>query len=142
MGISGEVMRMGEFPEGYPDDLLDRIRYEGGEFASPHVYRVAPYGYNHPDSYLSTILNDKLRKVNKNRNPYDLSTYSTSCCMTKEAAENLKGIHFRKVPGCEIAEGDILPSFGPCRINKKTEHVDWWLFKDATPWEYFVRSEV
>ena len=132
---------MGEFPDEYPENLLERILNEGGKYEHMYVFRVAPYGFNNPDSFLSTILNDRKRGIKKNRDLNNLSTYSTSCCKTKEYAYSLKGVCFRKEPKAEVAEGEIRPDLGPCRYDVISPHIDWWLFKDAAPWLYFIRSE-
>lgn len=138
----GEVMCVGEFPDEYPEDLLDRILDEGGDYLTIYAYRVAPYGYDSADSYLSTIFNDKKRGVKRNLDRNNITIYSTSFCSTKEAAISLKGSCFRREPKAEIAEGEIKPELGPSRIDDNSTHINWWLFKNARPWEYFIRMEV
>ena len=136
---------MQEFPDGYPDDLLELIGRSGGTFTALRVYRVAKYGVMDPKSYLSTFQEKQccqLRYPSQKKQDKSLSSYSTSCHIEKEKMQQYCLVSMRSCPQAIVIEGKTAPECGPSRLNPISGHVDWWLFKDARPWLYFHETEV
>lgn len=135
------------FPEGYPEDLLERILNAGGGFNEMHVYRVAAYGLDDKKSFLSSYQEEITGLAVWRPKPLDtsrISAYSTSCSQSLEDMQRFLKVCFRqrKQPNAEIVVGITKSDCGPSKLNPKNRHVDWWLYLNSTPWVYFTRLEV
>lgn len=69
-------------------------------------------------------------------------TYSTSCNMEYSEAEYMLKVFMRHYPRPFIAEGVTEATCGPNQLTSEREerddtHVDWWIYKDANPQNYF-----
>ena len=139
------VIWMQVFPVGYPGDLLDRILLDGGSFEAHFAYRVAKYGAEDPQSYLSTFQEKQLNPVrlpSQQKPDKSISTYSTSLSVCKDRMTDYCHLSMRNYPRATVVEGKTEPVCGPSKLNSKTGHVDWWLFADAKPWLYFRETRL
>lgn len=148
------------FPENYPNDLLERITEDGaGNNTIDNVYRVANYGENNRDAFLSTFLTNIKDSLNTNNRDvckaqeqtYDIGTYSTSLYAKAKRAKNILLLLERKYNGPILLKGTVLPEYGMSMytrdsktrdVNKKSSHIDWWVYKDEDPSEHFEIVEV
>ena len=138
---------MSAFPDGYPEDLLDRILKNGGEFKEYHdVYRVAKYGLNDPRSFYSTIQEKILEsngalRPNESKKKPALSDYSTSLSTSVEKMAAYLQHSEQNHPKATIIIGYTKKEFGPTKLNVESKHIHWWLYKGAEPWRCFRAGE-
>lgn len=150
-----------EFPENYPKDLLKRIIEDGADNNTiDDVYRIANYGENNRDAFLSSFLTDIKDGLNINnrdaykaeKNTYDIGYYGTSLCSKKKRAKNtLRLLEKNKYNGPVLLKGKVLPQYGMSiytkdsrtrNVNSKSSHIDWWIYKDEDPSKHFEIVEV
>lgn len=131
-----------KFPQDFPVDKLP----DGAEEKSISVYRICRSGAVEPASFLPTYL-DEISKVKEHDDEdidigyYSLSTFEDE----KDARKKLK--FFRgKQPHAILSKGVTDPSCGPCQRTRERKsskhvrsHVDWWLYRDATPHIFFEK---
>jgi hypothetical protein len=63
--------------------------------------------------------------------------YSVSMAPTIEAAHKLQ----KKFPPFidkKLAKGQIKGHYGPSLLNKRKDHIDWWLYENSEPWHDFT----
>ena len=115
-----------------------------------HVYRACATGSVDRESFLNTYEENGFRVLlgadESDPSQYSLSTY-TKYKDVKRFAKLTSRFHVPFV----IAEGKTNPDFGVCLETKewkaqvgersRTSHVDYWLYKDAAPWEDFTLVE-
>ena len=102
------------------------------------------YGRIDSQAFLSTAeeVAKGLRPVGKNDDINDPSYYSTSCDLRIEELYKLLKLTMKREPKAFIAKGVTEPLCGPAQLTKEREyrdttHVDWWIYKDATPEIFF-----
>ena len=125
------------FPE-----YFDRFKLpEGAREESIKVYRACRSGRCDKDSFMPSFEESGfvMNPLDDPTDPgkYSLSTYEKPTHVKRYA----KLISDMKVP-YTIAIGFTDPRHGICqrtreRKKTKTSHVDWWLYKDARPYEEF-----
>lgn len=125
-----------QFPEGYPENLIDQIKECGGEFKAEYVYRIIGYGFNDPRSYWSSY-QEMQNGIQPLRKKLDIGHYSTSCDTNQEVMKDRLKFTGRKYPRPVIGEGYTAPCCGPILKAKTNTHVHWWIFKDSEPWKHF-----
>lgn len=125
----------------FPDYFQRFNLPEGAREESIRVYRACRNGKCDKDSFMPSF-EEKGFVLNPLADATDPGQYSLS---TFEKPNDVKRfaslISDMKVP-YTIAVGETNPRHGLAqrtreRTKKKTSHVDWWLYKDATPYEEF-----
>ncbi len=137
---------MSRFPDCFPPDFEENILPKDAENTAYRGYRLAKYGTDDPRSYwsyfeemkeegrLDRLDDDKLR---------DAGIYGTSLFDSLDYMQYMRRLVFRR-PEAPIVVGSTEPVCGPVEIGieKKRNriqyrHINWWIYKDATPWTYF-----
>lgn len=123
-------------------DYFERFELpDGAREQSINVYRACRSGKCDADSFLPSF-EEAGYKLNPLADPKDPSQYSLS---TYEKPNHIKRFASMtselKVP-YTIAKGVTAPQYGvsqrTCERKARSQsHVDWWLYKDATPYEVF-----
>lgn len=123
-------------------DYFRRFRLpDGAKEEAIKVYRACRSGKCDKDSFLPTF-EERGCKLDPLIDPTDPGQYSLS---TYEKPTDVKRfasvISDMKVP-YQIAIGETDPRHGVVqrtreRTKKRTSHVDWWLYKDASPYDEF-----
>ena len=148
-----------DFPDIYPKDLLSRIIEDGaGENTIELVYRIANYGKNDRDAFLSTLLTDIKDMQYNNRDAYlaskeipvDIGIYSTSLSESEKDVRKLIRIMEQKYEGPVLLKGTVLPEFGLSMFTRNSKskrrgrkhHIDWWIYKDMDPSPFFEKIVV
>lgn len=138
---------MGKFPECFPSDFESRILPEEAKEENRAVYRVMKYGKIDKDGFISTFEEIKfgLRPQGK-LDLNDPGLYSTSCYENRGDLDYFLSISMRKNPSAFIVKGETERSCGPCQLTKerkkcKDSHVDWWIYKESNPEQYFERED-
>lgn len=137
---------MGKFPECFPSDFESRILPKEAKEENRAVYRVMKYGKIDKDGFISTFEEIKfgLRPQGK-LDLNDPSLYSTSCYENREDLDYVLSILMRKNPSAFIVKGETERSCGPCQLTKerkkcKDSHVDWWIYEESNPEQYFKKE--
>lgn len=137
---------MSKYPRCFPDNFEEKILPKGAKKEDKHVYRIIKYGTINRDSFISTyeeIQKGLIPMPKKGLNLADPGTYSTSCNIEYSEAEYILDVFMRHHPKAFIAEGETKAFCGPCQLtsereNREGTHVDWWIYDDAKPHEYFT----
>ena len=123
-------------------DYFDRFDLpDGAREESIRVYRACRSGKCDRDSFLPSfeqngfVLNPLIDAADPGQ--YSLSTFEKPTDVKRFAG----AMSDMKVP-YQIAIGETNPRHGLVqrtreRTKKRTSHVDWWLYKDASPYEEF-----
>lgn len=147
------------FPDTYPNDLLERIIEDGAAANTMEdVYRVANYGSNNRDAFLSTFLqnikdgkyNDRDSVLALELSKNDIGEYATSLSTSEKRARKLLQLMERHYDGPILLKGTIHPEYGLSMLtkysksNRKTDkfHVDWWVYADVDPSCHFSVIEL
>ena len=147
------------FPDVYPEDLLERIIEDGAEEnVMENVYRIANYGNNDRDAFLSTFLTQINAGLHNDRDSYvlsslgqiDIGQYSTSLSISKKRAKRILKMIERKYGGPILLKGTIHPEYGLSMLTKDSksnrtcdkDHIDWWLYDNADPSAHFKIIEL
>ena len=144
------------FPESYPKNLLELIVEDGAEANEIVVFRICRNGVVNRDSFVSTVQDPYQGIKNKNlvnrdlvlsnNDNIDISHYSTSCFEELSDVNRIFGAMQKTTPKQIIAKGITDPSCGlslrskmsRSRKKNKGSHVDWWIYKDANPEDFFA----
>ena len=136
------------FPDCFPDNLASEILPVGAKNECLHVYRVIKYGRIDRQGFISTYeeMQAGLIPLKKRMNLNDPGLYSTSCNIDRSEAEYVLNIFMKHYPKPFIARGQTHASCGPCQLTSEREsrqdtHVDWWIYRDAKPQNYFDECE-
>lgn len=139
-----------KFPDTYPSDLLERIIEDGAAANTMEdVYRVANYGSNNRDAFLSTFLqnikdgkyNDRDSVLALELSKNDIGEYATSLSTSEKRAVKLLQIMERHYAGPILLKGTIYPEYGLSMLTRYSKsnrisnkfHVDWWVYAGADP---------
>lgn len=137
------------FPSCFPENFEKDILPFNAHYEDKNVYRIMKKGYIDRDGFISTFEEIKRgmippkNKLNDLDNP---SLYGTSCeedlSRLSYVLKILSGHH----PAAIIAKGTIHSSCGPWQITSErtggsSTHVDWWVYDDSLPQEYFMEIE-
>lgn len=136
---------MKDFPDCFPPDFVKRLLPKEAKEQNLDVYRVIKNGQLNRESFLSTYEETirHLRPFSANDDKDDPSYYSTSCDLNAKQLEYFLKLTLKREPKAFIAKGTTNGSCGPSQITserqnqKKSTHVDWWIYKDAEPQVFF-----
>lgn len=139
------------FPECFPDNFFilmekhDIIHNEKRLDEDTVVYRVAKNGELNKQTFFSSYEEYENGLVtDKDIDWNDLSTYSTSFDIKKSKAKRLLKMFNKNYPKALLIEGKYQGDMGVAlkTIDWKEDytsnhHVDWWIYKKATPEKLF-----
>lgn len=132
------------FPDYFPENFEAEILPKDAEYDSLEVFRILINGRLDTQAFESTYKGVLDGSVKRKVDLSDSGTYSTSCFYDREDVDYLLEMTFKKNhPAAKIAKGVTEASCGPHQITKKrdpsvtTSHVDWWIYKDVEPQNYF-----
>ena len=128
-----------KFPDCFPDNFEADILPNDAEFAQYKAFRILKHGVLDRTAFISSFeeFKDSERKPARPLDPRSASTYSTSLFSDFRDAEGLLKCMCRHYPRPSIAEGITEHSCGPCKKSYNSSHIDWWIFKDASPEKFF-----
>lgn len=135
------------FPDYYKDDVISRI-IEISEETELEVYRICKNGLVNEDSFKTTYEENLYNHMKAfgmlNTTEIDdlLGEYSLSTYTKERDARRMLGLFSKRNPAAIIAKGKTDKEEGLFAYTKnykrnKNSHVDWWLFKNATPHIHF-----
>lgn len=144
-----------KFPDDYPDNLMELIIEDGAKEQLLNVYRVCNNGIINRDAFNSSFTDNKNKTIEGegivNRDASlsdDLGVYSTSCFENSKEIERVLRMMQKHYPEPIIAQGVTDPSCGlsmrtkdSISRKKKGSHVDWWIYENTNPQDYFVIKE-
>ncbi len=136
---------MSKYPECFPDNFEKEILPKEAKHENKLVYRIIKYGKIDRDGFISSyeeVLRGLKPAPKKGIDLADPGEYSTSCNIEYAEAEYMLNVFMRHYPRPFIAKGVTEATCGPCQLTSEREerddtHVDWWIYKDANPQEYF-----
>lgn len=136
---------MNKYPECFPDNFEKEILPKDVKYENKSVYRIIKYGKIDREGFIGTYeeVQRGLRPLPKRgMDLNDPGTYSTSCNMEYSEAEYMLDVFMRHHPRAFIAKGVTEATCGPSQLTSEREeredtHVDWWIYKDANPQNYF-----
>lgn len=138
---------MSKYPDCFPDNFEANILPKGAKRENKSVYRVIKYGMLNRQSFISTYEEMKRGLIprKKRLNLQDPGIYSTSCNIDYSEAEYALNMFMRHYPHPFIAKGMTEETCGPCQLTSEREnrvdtHVDWWIYDDAEPQNYFSEA--
>lgn len=138
---------MKKYPECFPLNFETEILPKGAREHNKSVYRIIKCGTINRDSFISTFeeMQRGLIPRKKRLNLKDPGIYSTSCNMEYSEAKHALDLFMRHYPKPIIAKGETEAACGPSQLTSEREkrtdtHVDWWIYEDVEPQQYF--SEV
>ena len=144
-----------QFPEYFSAEALQKILLYG-RAEEINVYRVGKYGHNDNKAFLNyydeVLLGLKpIRKKEAALKKYrhSIGNLSISCY---EDFDDIKDYYMLTLkddyPKRILLRGKTSGECGlSCRTRSRDEncsnsHVDWWLYQDASPWQFFHEVEV
>lgn len=134
------------FPECFPDNFVGELKKIETEEKVLNVFRVSKNGKNDRAAFKSTYEEYIAGEItDKDLDPKDfLINYSTSCNYKKGRIRGILKMCMKRNPKALILEGSAIHECGPSQITKKRiperrndGHVDWWLYKDSNPQDFF-----
>ena len=129
---------MQKFPDCFPENFESEILPKDIEYFSLHAYRILKEGKLNRQAFMSTFEEFKDKKYKpRGFNPNSPDTYSTSLFSDMHEIKNILKIMLRHNPPALIAEGTTEPCCGPNKRDSQNSHINWWIFKDASPEIYF-----
>ena len=134
----------GNFPSYLPQNLLERELHNIEE-TEVEVYRVCKYGFI-DKSFVTTYkeVHSSDKPLPKNYDENDISTYSMSCFKKERDVKRIFRL-FKKHDEYKdicMSIGKTKSEIGVVRFSKKYSHVDFWLYDNVKPIEYFSKIEV
>jgi len=138
------------FPNYFSENAISQILIYGKQ-ANMHVYRVGKYGKDKTTAFLNyydeVICGLKtVRKPEKylEKCKNNIDKLSVSCYLEMKDISYYFEITLKDdYPERVLLEGTTNHKCGLAQKTSEREkerrdsHVDWWIFKDATPWIYF-----
>lgn len=125
---------------------------KGAKLQELKVYRFCFYGEINRDAFRGSYEDCIIKKVISNKkideNSKDPGHYSTSCFEDIKDIRKMKKLFTKHHPETIVAKGITNKECGPCqrtseRIPKrKDSHVDWWIYENSNPEDYFEKIEV
>lgn len=116
---------------------------QGAKKQAINVYRICKSGAIDRESFMNSYEEYCKRNDLDSLDLTDPGSYSLSCFEKKRDARRKLIFFTKKNPKAIASYGRTEPCCGPCQrtkerdAQKKDSHVDWWLYCDARPWEYF-----
>lgn len=123
-------------------DYFQRFKLpDGAREEAIKVYRACRSGKCDQDSFLPSFEENGCF-LNPLADPTDPGQYSLSTYEKPTDVKRFAGVMSDMKHPYQIAVGETNPRHGLVqrtreRIKRKTSHVDWWLYKDAAPYEEF-----
>lgn len=144
----GNILKI--FPDYFSENAVKLILLNGQE-NNLHVYRVGKYGrdkkiafLNYHDEVIRGLKTVKGQEKYLEKCKNDIDRLSISCYHKKEDLAYYFEITLKdQYPERIILEGNTDFKYGLSqktverKKDVKDSHVDWWLYKDATPWDAF-----
>lgn len=135
------------FPDYFSSSVVSKIINNGRE-NNYYVYRLAKYGKKDETIAFLNYYEEVIRglKIVRKKEAYlkecknNMDRLSVSCYMDIEDINYYCGVTLKDhYPEKIILEGTAKGKHGLSQITserkeKNDSHVDWWLYKDATPW--------
>lgn len=142
------------FPDYFSQDAINGI-FKNGKEENIEVYRVCKYGkdttigflnyYEEVVQGLKTVRNRQttLEKYSKNIDSLSVSCYYLLDDIIYYYNITLKDSHPERI----LLKGITSSTCGLSqrtseRKVKNDSHVDWWLYKDVKPWEFFKEEKI
>lgn len=137
---------MSTYPDCFPLDFENRILPKDALAQDIEVYRVCENGEIEPNSFLSTyeeaLLGTYYKTISELLNELDEDDpilYSTSCFTNfKKVVWIVRSKRQNGYPNPIIVKGYIKGIYGLSQVtyertkhDKKSGHIDWWIYKDA-----------
>jgi hypothetical protein len=122
----------------FPEYFCRFVMPEGAHEESILVYRACRTGKCDRESFLSSYEQNGFN-ISFGGDPTDPSEYSMSVFEKPNHIKRMANlVSDFKIPYV-IAKGYTNPTYGLVqrtseRKSKQRSHIDWWLYKDATPW--------
>lgn len=104
------------------------------------VFRLCLNGKVNHEAFLCTYL-DPFNNRDKTKDLDKASTFSTSCKKKINEIRRLKACMQKNQPKAVVAKGKISADSGYSYYKKKKDHIDWWIFEEEKPEEYFYIYE-
>lgn len=138
------------FPDYFSENAV-KIILSQGKRNNLHIYRVGKYGKDKTIAFLN-YYEEVIRGLKTVRNPVkylekcknNIDQLSVSCYYDRKDLTYYFEVTLKdSYPERILLEGVTNPQYGliqkTAERKKETRdsHVDWWLFKDATPWMDF-----
>lgn len=123
-------------------DYFERFELpEGARSESIKVYRACKSGKCDRKSFLPTFEENGF-VVDDGADEKDPGQYSLSTYEKPTHVKRFAGVMYDIKEPCRIAMGETNPIYGLVQRTKerkkcKSSHVDWWLYKEATPYMEF-----
>jgi hypothetical protein len=142
---------MPEYPDSCPKNFAVEMLPRDAVEYDRNVFRVAEFGEDNPQSFLSTIDSDNLKRLKypnynaKKRDPNDPATYATSCwVLITDQIRTYLGTANKRDPAAALVYGITKGCCGPSNIDKDEHgndkgHVNWWIYKGAEPHKHFCK---
>lgn len=135
------------FPDYFSENSVKLILLHGRK-ENFHIYRVAKYGKDKTIAFLNyyeevirglkTVRNPEkyLEKCKNNIDQLSVSCYYDINDLTYYFEITLKDNYPERIllEGITNSKYGLIQKTSERKKEKKNSHVDWWLFKDATPW--------
>lgn len=119
-------------------DYFERFELpEGAHEESIKVYRACKNGKCDASAFLPSFEENGFQ-LSPFADPTDPGQYSLSTFEKPKDVKRFAGVMYDVEEPCHIAVGSTNPIHGLVqrtreRTKKKTSHIDWWLYKNATP---------
>lgn len=124
-----------------PTDIAEKIAANGKENPHQIVYRVAKRGNIDETAFLSTYEEDMLDngKLREGRDPNNISTYSTSCYLSRKRPQKFLGYLKQQLiniyPHPILMTGRTICGLSQLTAEREpdtpeSDHVDWWIYPD------------
>lgn len=126
----------------FPDYFIKFELPEGAREELIQVYRACKSGKCDRESFLPSF-EEKSCNESSLSDPADPSEYSLSTYEKPKDIKRFVSMDSDMEDPCRIAIGETNPVYGLVQRTKerkpecKSSHVDWWLYKDATPYTEF-----
>lgn len=124
-------------------DYFDRFEMpKEAKEESIKVYRACRSGRCDKDSFLPSFEENGFQLSHPSDDPTDPGQYSLSTYEKPKDIRRFAAVTGDMKPPYKIAIGETNPRHGLTQRTRerrkcKSSHVDWWLYKDATPYDEF-----
>lgn len=140
---------MSEYPDIFPKNFESDILPKEAKKFNRTVYRVMKSGVINRNEFISTFeeIQRKIIPPKKKIDLNDPSLYSTSCSEDRGDIEFVLKLMMKHNPRPIIVIGETDGECGPSQLTKERvlgkndSHVDWWIFKDALPHNFFRKVD-
>lgn len=146
------MFKKADFPDCFPDNFIDKLNElkVDVEKDEQDVYRIGKNGENNRQAFKSTyeeFLDGEITDKDFDKEDI-LINFSTSCNRKKARIKGILKLCLKRHPRAVMLRGKTVLKCGPSQLTKKRVparrndgHIDWWLYKDSKPQDYFQISE-